>query len=74
MYVGTAMPMVTGRPGSRMPTVQVTVASVGPYVLSMRRPGAHRSTSSEGHASPPTMRPRIESIVRSTVDSTVGTT
>ena len=67
------MPIVTGRPGSSTPTVHVTVASVGPYVLSMRRPGDQRSTSSAGHASPPTMTPRTEATVRSSVESTVGT-
>ena len=31
-----------------------TVVSVGPYVLIITRPGAHRSTSSAGQGSPPT--------------------
>ncbi len=30
-----------------------TVASVGPYALNIRRPGAHCATSSGGQASPP---------------------
>src|SRR3984957_14691797 len=29
------------------------VVSVGPYALSASRPGAHRSTTSAGHGSPP---------------------
>ena len=35
-------------------TVAHTVVSVGPYALSMRRPGAHLQTSSAGHGSPAT--------------------
>ncbi len=33
-----------------------TVVSVGPYALTIRRPGAHRATSSGGQASPATTR------------------
>src|SRR6185312_7625752 len=33
-----------------------TVVSVGPYALTISRPGAHRSTTDAGHASPPTTR------------------
>ncbi|BCN49115.1 hypothetical protein RE9416_24160 [Prescottella equi] len=47
-------PIVTGTPtasGSLM--LATTVASVGPYALNIRRPGAHCATSSGGHASPP---------------------
>ncbi|CAM5663310.1 hypothetical protein KAURM247S_08246 [Kitasatospora aureofaciens] len=43
-----------GDSGSLM--VAHTVVSVGPYALIIRRPGAHRSTSSDGHASPATTR------------------
>src|ERR687893_1829078 len=35
-----------------------TVDSVGPYELIIRRPGAHRLTSSTGQASPPTITVR----------------
>src|SRR5262249_45879978 len=48
--------------------VATTVASVGPYVLSIRRPGvAQRATSSAGHASPPSTN-------NFTVGSSTGTT
>src|SRR5574342_1199059 len=51
--------MGTGPPGeSGWVQAETTVASVGPYELISLRPGAHRSTSSGGHASPPTITVR----------------
>ncbi|GAA3674637.1 hypothetical protein GCM10022420_064200 [Streptomyces iranensis] len=47
-------------PAGVSPSVMVaaTVASVGPYALTMWRPGAQSETSSAEHASPPTISPR----------------
>src|SRR5690348_8488514 len=48
---------MTGSSRRHSAAVATTVASVGPYVLSSRRPGpAHRFTSSGEHASPPSTR------------------
>src|SRR5216117_1792087 len=38
-YPGRGRPIVTGLPGVRSEYVAVTVVSVGPYVLTVRRPG-----------------------------------
>ncbi|GAB2602343.1 hypothetical protein GCM10027087_48840 [Paractinoplanes abujensis] len=50
MVPGSATPMGTVAPGgvsgSHRPSVELTVASVGPYALNMGRPRAHRLTSS----------------------------
>ena len=49
----------TPPPGSSGPLqVATTVASVGPYELIIRRPGAHTRTSPAGQASPPTITVR----------------
>ena len=51
--------MVTGLSGCSSVSVAVTVASVGPYELRMRRPGRYqRATRFCGQASPPTSRMR----------------
>ena len=51
---GSGMPIVTGWPGSSVATVADTAASVGPYVLKIRRPGrASCPTSATGQVSPP---------------------
>src|SRR5215475_11342838 len=52
--IGGAPPPAT----SGSDQVLTTVASVGPYELIIRRPGAHRATSSAVQASPPTITPR----------------
>src|SRR5439155_15462856 len=56
---GSGRPIGGVTPGRSGPLqVDATVHSVGPYALIIRRPGAHRATSSAGHASPPTARVR----------------
>ena len=67
-------PIVTGSPTLiAAPAFDWIVASAGPYVLNIRRPGAHRATSSGGHASPPTTTvPRSSSPAGSTVPNAVG--
>mgnify|MGYP002651910444 CR=1 FL=1 len=56
--IATGAPMGTvGAPvSSGALIVTSTVVSVGPYAFVITRPGAHRSTSSVGHASPATTR------------------
>ncbi|KAF0963862.1 hypothetical protein MLGJGCBP_03001 [Rhodococcus sp. T7] len=68
--------MVTGSPGTSWSLIlDTTVASVGPYALNMRLPGAHRATSSGGHASPPvTTHSRAVSPAGSTDESAAGVT
>src|SRR3954447_11285105 len=53
-------PPIGGTPPGDSGSLQVdtTVDSVGPYALIILRPGAHRSTSSAVHASPPTITVR----------------
>ncbi len=52
----------------------MTVASVGPYVLTTRLPGRHqRFTNSGGHASPPRISNRRLGISSSIIASNVGT-
>ena len=73
-YVGNGPPIVTARPARTTDQVAVTVASVGPYAFSTRRPGAsHRAIRSAGHASPETRRKRSCGSGGSSVASRVGT-
>ncbi len=50
MVIGSATPIGTDVPairsGGTRPSVEFTVASVGPYALNMRRPRPQRATSS----------------------------
>ena len=65
--------MVTGLSGVSSVSVAVTVASVGPYELRMRRPGRYqRFTRLCGQASPPTSRMRSSGRSCSMVASSVG--
>ena len=71
---GIARPIVTAWSGDRSAHVAITVASVGPYVFTIRRPGrAHRSTIEWGHASPPRIRRRTVGTSSSRIERSVGT-
>ncbi len=60
-------------PGAVRETEAHTVVSVGPYALNMARPGAHRSTSCWGRASPAhTIVSRCGSSRSGTMASTLG--
>ncbi len=63
--------MVIGPPRTIGALIVVTmVVSVGPYTLYSERPGAQRSTSSGGHASPPTRMCRSDvALAGSAVDN-----
>ncbi len=68
----TGDPIVTGFPATRSPTVEMSVASVGPYPLSMVRPGCQRLTSSAETASPPTPRTRSSSSPSGSIDVNIA--
>ncbi|NIL77568.1 hypothetical protein RhoFasB10_03713 [Rhodococcus sp. B10] len=68
--------MSTGIPGCSSSEIdEKIVPSVGPYALNIDRPGAHRSTSSGEHASPPVaMTSRCRRPVGSTDARAAGVT
>nr|GLK35448.1 hypothetical protein GCM10017611_23010 [Rhodococcus wratislaviensis] len=65
---------MTDSPTTKPPLAfDMIVASVGPYALNIRRPGAHRATNSGGHASPATTKaPNAPTAAGSTDDNAVG--